>query len=73
MNSPKNYVTLWSRDWKGGEVAFIVYFMYVLYFFFLNYLSVYFIFGCAGSSLLCEGFLKLWRAGATLQVGCAGF
>ena len=28
-----------------------------------------FIFGCVGSSFLCEGFLQLWRAGATLHCG----
>ena len=38
----------------------------------------YFIFGCVGSSLLCMGFLSLWRAGATLRCGvrashCGGF
>ena len=27
--------------------------------------KIYFIFGCAGSSLLCTGSLQLWRAGAT--------
>ena len=26
-----------------------------------------FIFGCVGTSFLCEGFLQLWRAGATLH------
>ena len=30
---------------------------------FTNYLLI---FGCAGSLLLCSGFLSLWRAGATL-------
>ena len=35
-------------------------------FFFLIYL---FIFGCVGSSFLCEGFLQLCRAGATLHHG----
>ena len=34
--------------------------------FFLMYL---FIFGCVGSSLLCEGFLQLRRVGATLHRG----
>jgi len=34
-------------------------------FYFFNF--IYFIFGCAGSSLLCAGFLKLWQVGATLQ------
>ena len=34
------------------------------------YLFIYlFIFGCVGSSFLCEGFLQLWRAGATLHHG----
>ena len=38
----------------------------VLFFFFLIYL---FIFGCDGSSFLCEGFLQFRRAGATLHRG----
>ena len=39
-------------------------------FFFLIHLFIYlFIFGCVGSSFLCEGFLWLWRAGATLHRG----
>ena len=34
------------------------------------YLFIYlFIFGCVGSSFLCEGFLQLRRAGATLHHG----
>ena len=36
---------------------------------FFNYLFIYFIFGCVGSSFLCEGFLQLWQAGATLHRG----
>ena len=37
-------------------------------FFFLKYLFInLFIYGCVGSSILCEGFLQLWRAGATLH------
>ena len=28
-----------------------------------------FIFGCVGSSFLCEGFLQLWQAGATPHRG----
>ena len=37
-----------------------------------------FVFGCVGSSLLCAGFLQLWRVGATLRCGvrashCGGF
>ena len=30
---------------------------------------LFFIYGCVGSSFLCEGFLQLWRAGATLHRG----
>ena len=42
--------------------------------FFLINLFIYllFIFGCVGSSFLCEGFLQLWRAGATLHRGARG-
>ena len=39
-------------------------------FFFNFYLFIYlFIYGCVGSSFLCEGFLQLWQAGATLHRG----
>ena len=52
---------------------FCIYINTVFYFFFLI-----FIFGCVGSSLVCAGFLQLWRAGATLRCGaqashCSGF
>ena len=40
----------------------------VLFFFFNIYLFI-FIFGCVGSLFLCEGFLQLWQAGATLHRG----
>ena len=40
-------------------------FGFCYFFIFLNL----FIFGCVGSSFLCEGFLQLWRAGATLHRG----
>ena len=33
----------------------------------LFYLFIMFIFGCVGSSFLCEGFLQLRRVGATLH------
>ena len=40
------------------------------FFFFKNFLKIHlFSFGCVGSSFLCEGFLQLWRAGATLHRG----
>ena len=36
--------------------------------FFYKFIYFYlFIFGCVGSLFLCEGFLQLWRAGATLH------
>ena len=35
--------------------------------FFIYYLFIIFIFGCVGSSFLCEGFLQLRRVGATLH------
>ena len=39
------------------------------YLFIFNNYFIYFIFGCVGSSFLCEGFLQLWQAGATLHRG----
>ena len=39
-----------------------------IFYFFKIYLFI-FIFGCVGSSFLCEGFLQLRRAGATLHRG----
>ena len=43
-------------------------FIPVFFFFFLN-LFIYLFIGCVGSSFLCEGFLQLWQAGATLHRG----
>ena len=42
---------------------------YLSSFFFFNLFVYLFIFGCVGSSFLCEGFLQLWQAGATLHRG----
>ena len=40
------------------------------FFYFFKFLFIYlFIFGCVGSSFLCEGFLRLRRAGATPHRG----
>ena len=44
----------------------ISFFFFILIFYLFFYL---FIFGCVGSSFLCEGFLQLRRAGATLHRG----
>ena len=42
----------------------------LFYFFFFLILFIYlFIYGCVGSSFLCEGFLQLRRAGAPLHRG----
>ena len=41
-------------------------FSFFILFYFINCL---FTFGCVGSSFLCEGFLQLQRAGATLHRG----
>ena len=41
----------------------------VSFFLFLNFYLFIFIFGCVGSSFLCEGFLQLRQAGATLHCG----
>ena len=42
----------------------------VFFFFFNFYLFIYlFIYGCVGSSPLCEGFLQSWQAGATPHCG----
>ena len=44
----------------------------------LTWTAFFFFSGCVGSSLLCAGFLQLWRAGATLCCSaqashCSGF
>ena len=36
---------------------------------FFNYYLFIYLFGCVGSQFLCEGFLQLWQAGATLHRG----
>ena len=49
-----------------GFILCLIFFFF-FFFYFLN-LFIYF-FGCVGSSFLCEGFLQLWQAGATLHRG----
>ena len=44
-------------------------FYYTLKTFFFNLFIYLFIFGCVGSSFLCEGFLQLRQAGAALHRG----
>ena len=50
----------------AGPPALLFFFFFKAgLFFFFNL----FIYGCVGSSFLCEGFLQLWQAGATLHRG----
>ena len=51
---------------KIGKLAFSS------YCFFFYFLILFIYFGCAGSLLLCVGFLELWGEGATLQLWCLG-
>ena len=48
---------------------FLIIFFFFFFFFFNNSLFYLFIFDCVGSLLLCEGFLQLRQAGATLHRG----
>ena len=57
-----HYETYFFKDSFGRNRSWIE----SSYSFFLNYL---FIFGCAGSVLLCKGFPQLWWAEAALCVG----
>ena len=47
----------------------VIWTSHLSFFFFFNLFIYLFIFGCVGSSSLCEGFLQLRRAGATLHRG----
>ena len=61
-----NTILSHSRDITHSEY----YLFYQIGFFLKINLFIYlFIFGCVGSSFLCEGFLQLQRAGATLHRG----
>ena len=58
------YVGNCKRGAKLGPPSFILFYYY---YFFLKLIN--FIFGCVGCSFLCEGFLQLRQAGATLHRG----
>ena len=49
---------------KSIRLIYVFFFNFLIY-----YLFIIFIFGCVGSSFLCEGFLQLRRVGATLHRG----
>ena len=56
------------EQWNLGDIYFLLFFCIFKKLFI--YLFIYlFISGCVGSSFLCEGFLQLRRAGATLHRG----
>ena len=58
----------WNQLFLQG--ALIFFFKNFILIFYLFYLFIFiFIFGCVGSSFLCEGFLQLRQAGATLHRG----
>ena len=46
-----------------------LYLFILFYFIFFKFIYLFIYFGCVGSSFLCEGFLQLRRAGATLHRG----
>ena len=52
----------------GGEMCLNSY-IYIFIVIFYLFIYLIFIFGCIGSSFLCEGFLYLRQAGATLHRG----
>ena len=56
-------------SWKLLFFFFFKFFFVCLFVFLLFEMHplYLFIYGCVGSSFLCEGFLQLWQAGATLH------
>ena len=61
-----------SISWYGWTYWRTFYLFIYLFIYLKNFtLFIYllFIYGCVGSSFLCEGFLQLWQAGATLHRG----
>ena len=55
---------LFILKWDQYSITFLCIFKS---FFFLILFIYLFIYGCVGSSFLCEGFPQLWQAGATLH------
>ena len=60
-----NTKEFWIENLHNPFCPFYITVFFVL-FCFLNYLLI---FGCVGSSFLCEGFLQLQQVGATLHRG----
>ena len=61
MNTSQALMSITIHSCVNGSVFGVFFFFF---FFFLNYLFIY---GCVGSSSLCEGLLQLRQAGATLH------
>ena len=62
------YVLSMNRAWATGFYFLFIYLIYLfVYFKSIEFKFIYL--GCGGSSFLCEGFLQLRRAGATLHHG----
>ena len=60
----------WTPGRQGPTLQSLTLFFFFKGFLFVCLFKFYlFIFGCVGSSFLCEGFLQLRRAGATLHHG----
>ena len=59
--------TNWSATLKCGYTKEGQKHPFSLFFFFLILFIYLFIYGCAGSSFLCDGFLQLQQVGATLH------
>ena len=64
-----DYLSCWSLNFKCILTTlrfFLFVFLKLFIYLFIIYLSIH---GCVGSSFLCEGFLQLRQAGATLHRG----
>ena len=71
----KNKTKIWFaqshtfRMWQCWASNQDLFFFFFNFFFIIIIYFILFIYGCVGSSFLCEGFLQLWQAGATLHRG----
>ena len=63
--SVENTITILKGILLTLQITLVVW----AFFFLINLFIYLFIFGCVGSSFLCEGFLQLRRVGATLHRG----
>ena len=54
--------------WSFTCIFFLLSLLFCFCFCFFNFIYL-FIYGCVGSSFLCEGFLQLWQVGATPHRG----